>query len=120
MVTFETSSHSTSTVSALGDLPHTGKHGLKNEIVVGSAKLKAALKNIVAVLIQEKRNSVRADMFNNQRHLSRSLANVDNLLGCPSAVLVDTNLSQVRSNLRQHGITKLIRAVFEQLLHHCV
>ncbi|KAI6766563.1 hypothetical protein HG531_011785 [Fusarium graminearum] len=120
MVALKTSSHRTSAVSALGDLPHASKHGLEDEIVVGSAELEAALKNIVAILVQEKRDSVWANVFSDQSHLGRGLADIDDFLGSPSAVLVNTDLSQVRGYLGQHGITKLVRAVLEQLLHHCV
>ncbi|KAI6772108.1 hypothetical protein HG530_003066 [Fusarium avenaceum] len=79
------------------------------------------ISNLVgAEMNQEKRNGVRANVFNDQRHLSRGLADVNDLLGRPSAVLVHTNLGHMRCNFRQHGIAKLVRAVLKQLLHHSV
>src|SRR4051812_45959671 len=107
-MTFKTSTHCPGTKSALSNLPHLTEHCLEDEIIEWSTEFQAALQNVVSVLILEQGYCVRSEVLHDQSHLLGTLANVDNLLCRPSTILVNTNLSHVRSDFGQHHISHLI------------
>lgn len=120
MLALERSSHRTSTESTLCNVPELVGHGLENEPVPSLSQTQAALDYIVSELIQEQWWSVRTDILADQLSLSRTLGTLDNLLGGPSSVLVDTNGGKMRCNHLQHLCLLRLGASLEQLLHHRV
>ena len=120
VMTLQACPHGTSAVTALGNFPHLAEHGLKDEVIVGRAELQAALKDVVAILIEEQGDRVRAQVLNDEVQLLGLLADIDDLLSSPSTVLVYANLGHMRRNLSKHLIANGVRAVLKELLDNSV
>src|SRR4051794_40923347 len=117
---FEAGAHRASTEPALGNVPQVAKHCLENEVVVWRAETQAALKDIVAILVQKQGNSIGSKTLDNECHLRCSLADIDDLLSCPCAVLMYPYLREMRRDLAQHLLFGMFRTQLEQFLYYRV
>ena len=131
----EASSHATGTKSSLSDFPHPVHNSVKDEIVRWSTKAQAAsehgqgqqniqhiwrdlLDDIVSELIQKQRRRISTKVLGNESDFIGTRNAFDNLLGGPSAVLVNTDHAKMRADPFQHGNTRNSRTFFEEFLNN--
>ena len=75
------------------------------------------LDNVISELIQQQRRDIGSDVLGDKSNFFRGLNAFNDLLSGPSAILVDTDHSEVRGKTIQHGETWPRGALLEKLLH---